>query len=69
MMVGTLSLVQKGQTSGCSEIVVYGGGALSSVQKGQICGHSKQLMQYAVDAVGSGCSRQWTQWMQCMQWM
>ena len=26
MVVGTLSLVQKGQTSGCSGIVVYGGG-------------------------------------------
>ena len=26
MVVGTLSLVQKGQTSGCSGIMVYGGG-------------------------------------------
>ena len=40
MVVRTLSLVQKGQTSGCSRIVVYGGGALSLVQKGQISGHS-----------------------------
>ena len=58
MVVGTLFLVQKCQTSGCSEIVVYGGGALSSVQKGQICGHSKQLMQY-LDSGRSGYSRQW----------
>ena len=29
MMMGTMSLVQNGQTSGCSGIVVYGGGALS----------------------------------------
>ena len=66
MVVGTLCLVQKGQTSGCSGILVYGGGALSLVQKGQICVHSKQWTQYtvdavdAVDAVGSGhsgCSR------------
>ena len=49
MVVGTLSLVQKGQTSGCGGIVVYGGAALSLVQKGQISGCS-------------GGSMQWMQW-------
>ena len=47
MVVGTLSLVQKGQTSGCS-------------------GHNIQWTQYtvdAVDAVHSGCSKQWTQYL------
>ena len=33
MVVETLSLVQKGQMSGCSGRVVYGGGSLSSVHK------------------------------------
>ena len=59
MVVGTFSLVQKGQTNGCNGIVAYGGGALSLVQKGQISGCSMQWMQYTVDAVGrghSGCS-------------
>ena len=62
MVVGTLSLVQKGQTSGCSAqwmqyavcsgIVVYGGGDIVFGAK-----RSKQWMQYTVDAVHSACSR------------
>ena len=48
MVVGTLSLVQKGQTSGCSGIVVYGGGDIVFDTK-----MVKQRTQYAVrrDAV------------------
>ena len=52
MVVGTLSLGQKGQTSGfsgcsgCSEIVVFGGGTLFFVQIGQTRGCS-------------GCSMHW----------
>ena len=60
MVVGTLSLVQKGQTnghSGCGGIVVYGGGDIVLGAK-----RSNQWMQYAVDAVHSGCSMQWMQW-------
>ena len=44
MVVGTLSLVQKGQTcgcSGCNEIVVYGGGDIVFGAK-----RSKQWMQW-----------------------
>ena len=41
MVVGTLSFVQKGQTSGCSHTV-------------DAVGCSMQWMQYAVDAVCSG---------------
>ena len=53
--MGTLPLVQKAQTSGCSGIVVYGGedivfGAKRSNQW-------MQWMQYAVHTVCSGCSR------------
>ena len=40
MVVGTLSLVQKGQTSGRSGIVVYGGGNIVFGAKGQTSGHS-----------------------------
>ena len=43
MVVGTLSLVQKGETSGCSGIVVYGGGDFVFDAK-----RSNQWMQYAV---------------------
>ena len=59
MVVGTLYLMQKGQTSGfskcshtvdtvhigCSRIVVYAGGTLSLIQKGQTSGHSAQWTQ------------------------
>ena len=69
MVVGTLCLVHKGQTSGYSGIVVHGGGTLSLVQKGQISGCSMQWMQYTVDAVGSRCSGYSTQWMQWTQWI
>ena len=48
MVVGTLSLVQKGQTSGCSM------GTLSLVLKGQTSGCSTQWKQYTVDTVCSG---------------
>ena len=61
MVVGTLSLVQKGQTSGrstlwmqytvCSGIVVNGGGDIALVQQGQTSGCSAQWTQYAVHAV------------------
>ena len=54
MVVGTLSLVQKGQTSGrstlwtqyavCSGIVAYGGGDIGFGAK-----RSNQCMQYAVE--------------------
>ena len=44
MMVGTLSLVQKCQTSGCSGIVVYGGGDIVFGAK-----RSNQWMQYTVE--------------------
>ena len=63
MMVGTLSLVQKGQTSGCSGIVVYCGGDIVFGAKRSNqwiqwmqshSGHSTQWTQYAVDAVHSG---------------
>ena len=46
---GDIVFDQKGQTSGCSEIVVYSGGTLPLVQKGQTSGCS-------------GCSTQWTQY-------
>ena len=44
MVVETLSLVQKGQMSGCSGIAVYGWGTLSFVQKGQISGCSGRVV-------------------------
>ena len=73
MVVGTLSLIQKCQTSGFS--------ACSHTVDTVHSGRSMQWMQYAVDAVYSGCSRivvygtgnivvdakrsnQWIQWMQ-----
>ena len=43
MVVGTLSLVHKGQTSGCSGIVVYGGGNIVFDTK-----RPNQWMQYTV---------------------
>ena len=46
MVVGTLSCVQKGQTSGCSDTV-------DTVHSGR-SGCSTQWMQYAVDTVRSG---------------
>ena len=46
MVAGTLSLIQKGQTSGCSGIVIYGGGDIVFGTK-----RSNQWTQYAVDAV------------------
>ena len=62
MVVGTLSLVQKGQTSECStlwmqyavcsRIVVYGGGDIVFGAK-----RSNQWMQCTVDTVHSACSR------------
>ena len=72
MVVGTLSLVQKGQTSGrsgCSMqnavhsgIVVYGGGDIVFGAE-----RSNQWMQYPVDAV---CSAQWNSgilwWAHCL---
>ena len=54
MVVGTLSLGQKGQTSGCSRIVVYAGGDIVFHAK-----RSNQRMQSH-----SGHSTQWTQWTQ-----
>ena len=65
MVVGTLSLVQKGETSGCSHTV-------DTVPSG------RSGRKYAVDAVHSGIvlygggdivfdtksSNQWTQWVQ-----
>ena len=58
-MVGTLSLTQKGQTSGhsmqysvhsrCSGIVVYGGGEIVLDAKGS--NQWMQWMQYTVDTV------------------
>ena len=59
MVVGTLSLVQKGQTSGCSGcsgIVVYGGG---DIVKGHTSGFSG--CSHTVDTVHSGYSRHSTQ--------
>ena len=44
---GHCSLVQKGQTSGCSEIVVYGGGDIVFCAKRS--NQRMQWMQYAVD--------------------
>ena len=46
MVVGKCSLVQKGQTSGHSGIVIYGGGDIVFGAK-----MSNQWMQYAVNAV------------------
>ena len=78
MMMGTLSLVQKGQTSGCSEcgicsgIAVYGGGNIVFGAK-----TSNQWTQYTVDAVvydswdivfDAKRSNQWMQWMQYTHW-
>ena len=59
MVVGTLSLIQKVQTSGhrdtvrsgCRRIVVYGGGDIVFGAK-----RSQQWMQYTVEAVYSECS-------------
>ena len=71
MMVGTLSLVQKGQMSGCSGhsgIVVYGGG--DNVFGPKRSNQGMQWTQYAVDTVGSGhsgCSGHSMQWMQWTQ--
>ena len=67
MVVGTLSLVQKGQTSGCSMqytvcsgIVVYDGGDIVFGVK-----RSNQRMQWMQSHSGlsgrSGHSTQWTQ--------
>ena len=68
MVVGTLSLVQKGQTSGCSTqyaacsgIVVYGGEDIVFDAK-----RSNQWIQWMQSH--SGHSTQWTQWMQWMQY-
>ena len=69
MVVGTLSLVQKGQTSDCIgnstqwmqyavdavEIVVYGGG---DIVKGQTSGFSG--CSHTVDTVDTVCSMQCT---------
>ena len=52
MVSGTLSLVQKGQISGCSGIVVYGGG--DTVFDTKRSNQWMQWMQYTVDAVCSG---------------
>ena len=46
MMVVTLSLVQKGQTSGCSGIVVPGGWDIDFDTKSQTSGRSTQWMQW-----------------------
>ena len=100
MVVGTLSLVQKGQTngfsgcshtvdtvhsgcSGCSRIVVYGGGDIVFDTKRSNRGCSGQNMQYTVHsrfvvygggdivfhAKRSNQRMQWTQYAVCsMQW-
>ena len=50
MVVGTLSLVQKGQTSGCgghSGIVVYGGGGIVSGAKRSHIIHSLQHLLHS----------------------
>ena len=66
MVVVKLSLIQKGQNSGCSEIVVYSGGDITFGAK-----RSNQWMhwmQYTVDAVCSGysgCSGIWW-WGHCL---
>ena len=71
MVVGTLSLVQKGQTSDCSgysaqwmqyavdavEIVVYGG---RDIVKSQTSGFSG--CSHTVDTVDTVCSAQWMLW-------
>ena len=64
MVVGTLSLVQKGQTSGCimqyaacSGIVVYGSGDIVFDAR-----RSNQWIQWIQSQ--SGHSTQWTQWTQ-----
>ena len=71
MVLGTLSLVQKGQTSGCggcTGIVVYGGG--DNVFGLKRSNQWTQWTQYAVNAVDavyavhSGHNTHWTQWMQ-----
>ena len=46
--------------SGCSGIVVYGGGDIVFDTKRS--NQWMQWMQYTVDAVHSGCSMQWMQW-------
>ena len=51
MLMGTLSLEQKGQTSGCSGIVVYGGGDIFFGPK-----RSNQCTLDAVCSGHSGCS-------------
>ena len=60
MVVGTLSLMQKGQSSGCNDavhsghsgIVVYGSGDI--VFGAKRSNQWMQWMQYTVDAVDSG---------------
>ena len=81
--MGTLSLEQKGQTSGCSGKVVYGGGDIIFGPK--MSNQRTQVMQYAVDTVcggHSGCSglvvcsiwdivfgvKRSKQWILWMQW-
>ena len=79
MVVGTLSLVQKGQTSGCSvqwtvrRIVVYGGGDIvfgakrsnQWTQWTQYVVHSGIVVYGVWDIVfGAKRSNQWIQWMQ-----
>ena len=57
MVVVKLSLIQKGQNSGCSgrsEIVVYSGGDIAFGAKRS--NQWMQWMQYTVDTVCSGCS-------------
>ena len=67
MMMGTLSLVQKGQTSGHSGIVVYGGGVnVFGIIKGQ-SNESSGIVVYDGGNIVFGAKRsnqcmQWTQW-------
>ena len=59
MVVGTLSLVQKGQTSGHSGIALYHGGNIVFGAKRSsqwIQWNSGIWMQYTVDAVDAVCS-------------
>ena len=80
MVQRTLSLVQKGETSGCSgcshtvdtvhsgcsEIVIYGGGDI--VFGAKMSNQWMEWTQYVVDAVRSGRSMQWMQWSSYIWW-
>ena len=68
MVVGTLPLVQKGQTSGCSmQWTQY---AVNAVHSGCSGNSGIWWWGHCLGAKGqtSGCSMQWTQWTQWMKW-